>query len=414
MVDFADTPEQAAFRTDVEAFIEEHLPDSLKSSGGMGGLYALFEDGGDSDGDASPMERMGRIFATMKPWRDALVERGWIAPAWPKEYGGADLSPMEQYLLNETFAERQAPMIPVPDVGSTIMVHGSDEQKREFLPPMVKDGVFWAQGYSEPGSGSDLASLQTRAERDGDDFVINGQKIWTTGAQMASMMFAMVRTDPEAPKHRGITYILLRMDSPGISVRPLVQMSDAQGFNEVFFEDVRVPVKNAVGEINRGWYVGATHLDFERSSIGSSVGQLQTLDRLKDGLTAIRAEHPERSRLNRPDSPRLELVDRYVEANVAKTLSQRVISMQARGLVPNHEASMTKLFTTEFTQRIARTATKLLGKYGDVRKGPPEYTPLEGRWATSYLSSVSATIAGGTSEIQRNVIATRGLGLPRG
>ena len=221
--------------------------------------------GGDNDGDASPMERMGRIFATMKPWRDALVERGWIAPAWPKEYGDADLSPMEQYLLNETFAERQAPMIPVPDVGSTIMVHGTDEQKQEFLPPMVKDGVFWTQGYSEPGSGSDLASLQTRAERDGDDFVINGQKIWTTGAQMASMMFAMVRTDPEAPKHRGITYILLRMDSPGISVRPLVQMSDAQGFNEVFFEDVRVPVKNAVGEINRGWYVGATHLDFERS-----------------------------------------------------------------------------------------------------------------------------------------------------
>ena len=231
---------------------------------------------------------------------------------------------------------------------------------------------------------------------------------------MATMMFAMVRTDPEAPKHRGITYLLLRMDSPGISVRPLVQMSDAQGFNEVFFEDVRVPVKNAVGEVNRGWYVGATHLDFERSSIGSSVGQLQMLDGLRDGLTEIRDGQPERSRLNRVDSPRLELADRYIEASVAKTLSQRVISMQARGLVPNHEASMTKLFATELSQRVALTATRLLGKYGDVRKGPREYRPMGGRWATSYISSVAATIAGGTSEIQRNVIATRGLGLPRG
>ncbi|HJM76061.1 MAG TPA: acyl-CoA dehydrogenase family protein [Dehalococcoidia bacterium] len=414
MVDFADTPEQAAFRNEVEQFIDGNLPDALRTQGGMGGLAALFEGGGGDGDEGSPADRMLRIFAVLKPWRDALVGRGWIAPAWPKQYGGADLSPMEQYLLNETFAERSAPLIPVPDVGSTIMVHGTEEQKKEFLPPMVNDDVFWCQGYSEPGSGSDLASLQTRAERDGDDFVINGQKIWTTGAQMAAMMFAMVRTDPEAPKHRGITYLLLRMDAPGISVRPLVQMSDAQGFNEVFFEDVHVPVKNAVGEINRGWYVGATHLDFERSSIGSTVGQLQMLDTLKDGLTEIRDGQPERSRLNRVDCPRLEFADRYIEANIAKTLSQRVISMQARGLVPNHEASMTKLFSTEFSQRIALTATKLLGKYGDVRNGPEEYTPMRGRWASSYLSSVSATIAGGTSEIQRNVIATRGLGLPRG
>ncbi|MPZ97881.1 MAG: hypothetical protein GEU80_00865 [Dehalococcoidia bacterium] len=404
VVDFADTADQATFRREVEQFIEQNLPEQIRTRPDQVGRFQE-EDG--------PDRNEQRVEAT-KQWRKALVDKGWIAPAWPKEYGGANLSPMEQFILNETFTETRAPRLGVPDVGSTIMVHGSDDQKKEFLPPMVRGETRWCQGYSEPGSGSDLASLQTRAVRDGDDFVINGQKIWTSGAHLANMIFALVRTDPEAPKHRGITYLLFPMDSPGISVRPLVQMSDARGFNEVFFEDVRVPAKNAVGEINRGWYVGATHLDFERSSIGSAIGQRQMLDALRNNLTKTRDEQPERSRLNRVDSPRSEFADRYIEAAVAKTLSQRVISMQARNLIPNYEASMTKVFSTEFNQRIARTATKLLGQYGQVRGGPEEYTPMRGRWATMYLSSVSSTIAGGTSEIQRNVIATRGLGLPRG
>ncbi|MEX1021746.1 MAG: acyl-CoA dehydrogenase family protein [Dehalococcoidia bacterium] len=404
MVDFADSPEQAAFRTEVEQFFEAHVPGELRLS-----------DEEDPRGWAAG-ERGARGDA-MKQWRASLVDKGWIAPAWPKEYGGANLSPMEQYILNETYANTGVPRMGVHDVGSTIMVHGTDEQKQQFLPPMVRGETRWCQGYSEPGSGSDLASIQTRAVRDGDDFVVNGQKIWTSGAHLANMIFALVRTDPEAPKHRGITYLLFPMDNPGISVRPLVQMSDARGFNEVFFEDVRVPVKNAVGEINRGWYVGATHLDFERSSIGNAVGQLKMLDQLKGYLQDEREAGSGISRLGREDSPRLEIVDRYIEATVAKTFSQRVISMQARGLIPNYEASMTKLFSSEFRQRIARTATKALGKYGDIRGDDAhegKYAPMGGRWATSYLGSVSATIAGGTSEIQRNVIATRGLGLPRG
>jgi len=402
MVDFADSPEQAVFRKEVEDFFADRFPKELRVSENED---PRTEGRGANRGDA------------MKQWRAALVEKGWIAPAWPKEYGGANLSTMEQFILNETIAEMGAPRAGVPDVGSTIMVHGTDEQKKEFLPPMVRGETRWCQGYSEPGSGSDLASLQTRAVRDGDDFIINGQKIWTSGAHVANMIFALVRTDPEAPKHRGITYLLFPMDTPGISVRPLVQMNDASGFNETFFEDVRVPVKNAVGEINRGWYVGATHLDFERSSIGSAVGQRKMLDTLKDFLISERDDKTGRTRLGMPDSPRLEFADRYIEANVAKTLSQRVISMQARGLIPNYEASMTKVFASEFNQRIARTATKLLGKYGELRGDDTpdkKYTPMGGRWATMYLSSVSSTIAGGTSEIQRNVIATRGLGLPRG
>ena len=402
MVDFADSPEQQVFRASVEEFFSDNFPEALEMSKN------------DDPRTMRSVKNTPAKEAALKEWRTALVDKGWIAPAWPKEYGGADLSPMEQFILNETIAVRGAPRVGVPDVGSTIMVHGNDDQKKEFLPPMVRGETRWCQGYSEPGSGSDLASLQTRAVRDGDDFVINGQKIWTSGAHLANWMFALVRTDPEAPKHRGITYLFFPMDTPGGSVRPLIQMHDQHGFNETFFEDVRVPVKNAVGEIDRGWYVGATHLDFERSSIGMAVGQERILDALREFVTDPVEKSSGRSRSGRPDAGRLELVDRYIEASVARTLSQRVISMQARGLIPNYEASMTKAFNTEFMQRIARTAVQLLGKYGDLRDRDHPRSPMRGRWATMYLSTVSATIAGGTSEIQRNVIATRGLGLPRG
>ncbi|MEE8421375.1 MAG: acyl-CoA dehydrogenase family protein [Dehalococcoidia bacterium] len=400
MVDFADTAEQASFRAEVRQFLGDHLPPVLTVR---------------ADDDRDTYERPdGERATALKEWRESLVGRGWIAPAWPKKYGGADLSPMEQFILNETFAETNSPRLGVPDVGSTIMVHGTEEQQKEFLPPMVTGEARWCQGYSEPGSGSDLASLQTRAIRDGDDFVINGQKIWTSGAHVANMIFALVRTDPDAPKHRGISYLLFSMETPGITVRPLEQIHGASGFNEVFFEDVRVPVKNVVGEVNRGWYVGATHLDFERSSIGLAVGQELMLDSLRDFLLGEEEAGSGKSAMGRNGQARADFADRYIEAHVAKTLSQRVISMQARGQIPNYEASMTKVFSTEFTQRIARTATKLLGKYGDVRDREGDYSQMRGRWATMYLSSVAATIGGGTSEIQRNVIATRGLGLPRG
>jgi alkylation response protein AidB-like acyl-CoA dehydrogenase len=404
MVEFTDTEEQAAFRTEVREFVAREHPQALADDA----IYSVGL-GGDQIGAVRGEERR----ELSRSWREALVEKGWIAPAWPKEYGGADLSVMEQFILNEVFAEMRATPQRVPDVGSTIMVHGSEEMKSKFLPAMVKGQEVWCQGYSEPGSGSDLASLQTRAVRDGDDYVLNGQKIWTSGAHQAKWMFGLFRTDPDAPKHRGISYLLLSMETPGITVRPLSQITDAKSFNEVFFEDVHVPARNIIGEENRGWYVGATHLDFERSSIGSAIGIQNTLDDLRDYLLPEEEAGSGKSRLSEP-AVRAELADRYIEAETAKLFSYRVISMQNRGDIPNYEASVQKVFTSEMKQRIGNTAVKAQGLWGQLYGREDEFTPMRSKWSQWYLATVSETIGAGTSEVQRNVIATRGLGLPRG
>ncbi|MYE47639.1 MAG: hypothetical protein F4X25_13020 [Chloroflexi bacterium] len=407
MVDFSDTPAQAAWRQEVAAFVEEALPAKLRDDaryGALGGPGSVPTWPDPDEHDRAEGE-----------FRDALIERGWAAPAWPREYGGAELPVDQQFILNEVLAEYRAPRAGVLDVGSTIMVHASEELKRRFLPGFVEGKDKWAQGYSEPGSGSDLASLRTRADRDGDDFVLNGQKIWTSRANEADWMFGLFRTNPDAPKHRGITYLLLEMDTPGISVRPLEQINGRDEFNEVFFEDVRVPVDQAVGEINRGWYVGATHLDFERSSIGSALTMLQTLGDLFELIEEEEADQPA-ARVDPRRSPTLrgEIADRWTEANVARLFSYRVISMQLRDEVPNYEASMQKLFTDQLVQGIARTAMKALGLYGPLWDGEDERTVLRAKWSRGYLGAIATTIGGGTSEIQRNIIATRGLGLPRG
>jgi alkylation response protein AidB-like acyl-CoA dehydrogenase len=383
-MDFHDSPEQATWRDEVRGFIEAEQPERE---------------------EAPMMMERGRN-PRLAAWRDKISKKGWIAPAWPKEYGGAGLGVMEQFILNEEFAEARVPNVGgmgTSMIGPTIIIHGNEEQRQEHLGAILRGEVQWCQGYSEPGSGSDLASLQTRAVRDGDDFVLNGQKIWTSGAHMADWMFMLARTDPDAPKHRGITYFLMDMKSPGVTVRPLINMGNMHNFNEVFFEDVRVPARNVLGEIDRGWYIGTTTLDFERSSIGNSVGQRQTLEYY---LRHIRQSGTEVS-----GTVKGELADRWIEAMTAKNLSYRVITIQAEGRVPNHEASIAKMFNTELSQRVARTAMKVLGTSALLTD--PEQAPLKGRVPASYLATVSSTIAGGTSEIQRNIVATRGLGLPR-
>ena len=411
-----DSPEEAAFRWEVREFLEKELPERIRVRSRLMGGEGL---GGGPEVAGRPEARAGGTGFRLEgglfgQWREKLAERGWIAPAWPKEYGGAGLTTMQQFILNEEFAEAGAPPIGsmgVTMVGPTLIVHGTEEQKAQHLPKILRGEAIWCQGFSEPGSGSDLASLQTRAVRDGDDYVINGQKIWTSGAQTSNWMFMLARTDPEAPKHRGITYFLLDFTSPGITVQPLIQMSGAAGFNQVYFDNVRVPARNVVGEVNRGWYVGTTTLDFERSGIGSAVGVRKTVE----SLIRWTKEHAESDQSTTARNPlvRYELVDRYIEATVARMLSYRIVDMQSRGMIPNAEASIAKLFSTELTQRIARTAMKMVGLYGLAWDRESSYSPSRAEYSRGYVNSVGQTIAGGTSEIQRNIIAQRGLGMPR-
>ena len=385
-ISLGDTEQEAAWRKEVRTFITNEAPAALQT-GGEQGENALFG-------------RMGAI----KEWRDKVVKKGWIAPSWPTRYGGADMSVVDQFVMNEEFAESGVPGnlggFGVMMIGPTIIEHGTEEQKSHHLGRIVRGEVIWCQGYSEPGAGSDLASLQTRGVRDGDDYVINGQKIWTTGAQYADWMYMLVRTDPDAPKHRGITYVLVDMKSPGVTVRPLTTLAGTQTFNEVFFEDVRVPVANRIGDENRGWYVGTTTLDFERSSIGSAIGVRKALEGL---IKQSKAENSEVS-FERNPKVKAEFVERWIECEVAKMLSYRVVSMQVSGKIPNYEASMCKMFSSELSQRIANLSMHLYGMHGNVKN----------RSAMGYMQAVSSTIAGGTTEIQKGIIATRGLGLPRG
>jgi alkylation response protein AidB-like acyl-CoA dehydrogenase len=392
-MDFRDSPEEAAFRQEVREFLKTELRDEWKAR----------PDEGEED--------VAALYQRRRPWREKLAKNGWTAPAWPKEYGGAGLTVLQQFVMNEEFAEARAPardIFGIGMVGPTLIVHGSEEQKKEHLPRILAAEVRWCQGYSEPEAGSDLASLRTRAVRDGDDYLVNGQKIWTSAAQHADWMFLLARTDPDAPKHRGISYFLADMKTPGIEVRPLVDLSNRHMFNEVFLENVRVPARNLVGEENRGWYIGATTLDFERSNIGAAVGiRLLVEDLVKLLQNRSRKGVCTASRYRTLSH---ELADRMVEAHVAKMLSFRVVSMQAKGLIPNYEASLVKTYVSELNQRIYNTGVKVLGLHG-VLWG--DEAPEGGRHARGYLESVGSTIAGGTSEIQRNIIATRGLGLPR-
>ena len=410
-----DSPEEAAWRAEVAGFIQREMPPSVKMAPRLQGEGV--GEGGEVKGTPGPItggSGFRPLAGDTAVWRDKLATRGWIAPAWPKEYGGAGLTIMEQFIMDEEFAEAGAPQfggMGVQMVGPTLITHGTDEQRAEHLPKILRGEVYWCQGFSEPGSGSDLASLQTRAVRDGDDYVINGQKIWTSYAHEANWMFMLARTEPEAPKHRGISFFLLDFSSPGITVQPLVNMGSSLGFNQVFFDNVRVPARNRVGDENRGWYVGTTTLDFERSGIGSSVATRKNVERL---LTWAREHRDDPAcAVYRNPVVRNELVERYIEANVQKMLSYRVIDMQNRGLIPNAEASLAKLFTTELIQRMCRTASRMAGMYGQIWDEDSPYVPFAGEFARAYVNSVGQTLAGGTSEIQRNIIAQRGLGMPR-
>jgi alkylation response protein AidB-like acyl-CoA dehydrogenase len=405
-MDFRDSPQEQAFRREVRAFIESQCPPDLRRGTARG---AMFGGGGFIPQGMRPED----FREISRSWTKKLADRGWAAPHWPKEYGGAGFTVMEQFILKEEMALARAPSpgggIGMGWAGPTLIVHGTEEQKKEHLPHIVSGERQWCQGFSEPGAGSDLASITTRAVRDGDDYVVNGSKIWTSGAQSAHWMILMARTDPDAPKHRGISYFLLDMKTPGIQVQPLRNMAGDAGFNQVFFEDVRVPKQHLVGEENRGWYIGTTTLDFERSNIATGVGHNLAVADLIRWARDNKGEHYDRVD---KATMRLELADRAVEARVELMLCYTIISMQARNMIPNKESSIAKLFSSELDQRIAATQLKLLGAYGMLARG--SHLGVEnGRIGTTYMYATASTIGGGTSEVQRNIIAQRGLGMPR-
>ncbi len=388
-MDFTFSDEEEKFRDEVREFLRQELPADWD-----GGAY----------GEGSGAEEVGpRI--TKK-----LAERKWLAMAWPKEYGGLGAPHMRQLIYNEEMSYHAAPggySMGVAWVGPAVMLYGSEEQKQRFLPGITSGEDVWCTLYSEPEAGSDLASLQTSAVRDGDDFVINGQKIWTSGAQRSDWGWLAARTDPEAPKHKGISTFAVKMDTPGITVRPLINMAGQSGFSEVFFDNVRVPKENLVGELNRGWYQVAVALDFERSGIQAYAGGRRTLERLVEFVQ----ERPDET-VRRNPAIRHRLADRAVELAAGTNIAYRIPWMQSKGLIPNYEASISKLFGSEFSQRLALTGVQLLGMYGGLEP-ESKWAPMKGRLERAYLQAVASTIAAGTSEVQRGIIATRGLGLPR-
>ena len=384
---------EEALRAEVRTFLQEQLPKR------------------ETIGHGRDPRTDDTAFEAARKFNEELGKRGWIAPAWPKEYGGLGASIYEQMVFNEEFGYHGAPDtgtrgFGVGMIGPTLIIHGSDEQKAEHLTRITSGEAIWCQGYSEPGAGSYLASLQTRAVRDGDDYIVNGQKIWTSGGHRANWMFLLARTDPDAPKHRGISFLLLDMkNTPGVTVRPLINMANRHHFNEVFFEDVRIPRKNLVGEENRGWYVGMTLLDFERSGIGGTASQRRLLERMTEWLKNEPDWKRERNRLG--------LAELVIENNVCKYLGYRIGYIQAKGQVPNYEASVVKIFQSELGQRIYRFGVNMLGLSGQLLPEQPG-APFDGEVEEGYLTSVPSTIYSGSNEIQRNIIATRGLGLPRG
>ena len=394
-MDFRFTPEEQAFRQELRGWLRENVPPNWE------GVFLEEEE---------EEWTLGRAFVKK------LSEKGWVAPAWPKEYAGMDASPAMQLAYNEEMGYHRAPigsiLQAVGYIGPAILSFGTEEQKKQHLPPITAGETVWCQGFSEPEAGSDLASLKTRAVKDGDDYVINGDKTWTSNAHRSDWCIMLVRTDPAAPKHKGISFFLVDMKSPGITVQPIINMANVHSFNQVFFEDVRVPRSALLGQENQGWYIGAMTLDFERSSlVAAGVAMAKRgLDDLVQYCKETKVNG--RSLLDKP-LVRHKLAEIAIEIEVGKYMVYRVVSLQARKEPGSIEAAVCKLYNTEMDVRLANTGIQILGLYGQLHRDS-KWVQLMGRFQKSYLYAIAMMVGGGSSEIQRNIIAMRGLGLPRG
>jgi alkylation response protein AidB-like acyl-CoA dehydrogenase len=391
-MDFDFTPEQEAFRKEVRGWLEANLPDDLR-----GRAFAA------SRADQEEVRRL-------RAWQKRMYEAGYVGLDWPVEFGGRGKTVVEQLILYQEMARAESPQFVnrggLSMLGPTLMKYGTPEQQRRFLPRILTADDLWCQGFSEPNAGSDLANLQTRAVREGDHFVVNGQKVWTSMAHVADWCFALVRTDPEAPKHRGISFLLIDMTTPGITVRPLRQMTGEAEFNEVFFDNVRVPVDNLVGRLNEGWAVALTTLAWERDLL-TFIRQIS----LKNALARLVRLVRERGRADDP-VVRQKVAALWIGEQALQLNAYRSLTRILRGGQPGPEGSTSKLFWSQLDQDLAQTATEVLGPYSQVCTGS-EWAVDDGQWAFYASLAQASGIRAGTSEILRNILGERVLGLPK-
>jgi alkylation response protein AidB-like acyl-CoA dehydrogenase len=398
-MDFTLTPEQQSFRDEVRSWLSRNLPADWSTK-----VQA-----------ASDVPRE-EAYDFLRQWQRKMYEAGFVGVTWPKESGGRGLTFMEEMILQEEMALAKAPgvlnILAVGMAGPTINAYGTDEQKKRYPAKMLSCEEIWCQGYSEPNSGSDLASLQTRAVKDGEYYVINGQKVWTSLAHISDWMMLLARTDPSAPKHKGITYFLLDMHAPGVTVKPLKQLTGDAEFNEVYFDNVRVHESQILGGLNNGWAVGLTTLMYERLALGFG---LQVRLRIAlDGLVDLARRSTKNGvPATRDPVTRQKLAQMWIDTEVFKYTGARAITKLLKGELPGPEASSGKMMWVEGHQRVQEMAMELQGPYAQLMSGS-RWAVENGLWQYGFLRSRANSIEGGTTEIQKNIIGERVLGLPKG
>ncbi len=395
-MDLTPTPQERAFRDEIRGWLETNLPEGWGTP--------------EYEEPATPAAQV----AFARAWQRKLYDGGWAGITWPQEYGGRGASLIEQLVYNEEYARLRAPdilalKIALSLVGPTIIACGTPEQKERYLQPILRGDEIWCQGFSEPNAGSDLASVKTRADLHGDEFVVNGQKIWTSVARHADWCMLVTRTSNDGPKHKGLTFLLVDLKSPGITIRPLREMTGEEWFNEVFFDEVRVPRANVVGEVNGGWNVVMTTLGFERAGSTPHVRLQAQAEKL-----AELARRTERNGRPAAQDPKLrqKIAQHAIDAAILRYTAYRNVTQVERTGVLGPEGSCVKIIWSELEQRLNDTAFELLGPYGMLPREEP-LTIDQGYWAYELLWSRSGTIYAGTSEVQRNIISQRALGLPR-
>ena len=383
-MDFGFTEEQNKFKQEVRHFLEEEIK------------KGYWEPACDAWIQGFDPEFSRRV-----------AQRGWIGLTWPKEYGGQGLSYVDRLILTEEMLRYGAPAachwFADRQIGGSIVTYGTDEQKKELLPKIIAGEAYIGLGMSETEAGCDLASLQTRAIEDGDCYIINGQKTWTSGGSFVNYFYLLARTDPEAPKHRGISEFIIPADLPGIKRIPMIDITNTEAWNDVFFDEVRVPKKCLIGEKNRGFLQALQQLDYERSGMERLMGNYPLFDAI--------VQFTKENKLSQEPVIRNKLAQLRIEFEVGRLLIYRVALVMDEGRAPNREAAMSKAYSTAFEQRLAKAAIEVLGPYGQLLSDS-KLAPIRGLAVHSYLASKGYSLQAGTSEILKNILATRGLGLP--